>query len=215
MFDVISGALPLLLDGLKWTVIATGISIVFATVIGLATGLMRLSSNRILRGMVAAYVNIFRGTPLLIQILFIYFGIPSLVHITWSPLVAGIITLSLNVGAYVCEVFRGGVESIDRGQAEAGMAVGLTPAAVLRLIVLPQAARAMLPSFINQFILAVKDTSLLSVIGVTELTMRGEAVYAENFQAFDILFAMGVLYFIICYSLSFASRIVERKVVMS
>lgn len=209
---VISDAMPLLLKGLWWTVALSAISIVFATIIGIVVGLMRISSNSGIRGVATVYVNVFRCTPLLVQILFVYFGVPELLNFSWSPEVAGVVTLSLNVGAYIGEVVRGGVQAINRGQTEAGRAIGLSKALTMRLVVLPQALRQVIPSYINQCTICVKDSSLLSVIGVTELTMRGESIYSANFQAFPILAAMGVLYFVVNYALTWASRLVERKV---
>ncbi|RNI24265.1 amino acid ABC transporter permease [Flexivirga caeni] len=210
--SVISDAMPLLLKGLWWTAALSALSIAFATVIGVIVGLMRISGNIVVRGISTVYVNVFRCTPLLVQILFLYFGLPELLNFSWSPEVAGVATLSLNIGAYVGEVVRGGVQAIGRGQTEAGRAIGLSRGLTMRLVVLPQAFRQVIPSYINQCTICVKDSSLLSVIGVAELTMRGESIYSANFQAFPILAAMGALYFVVNYVLTLASRIVERRV---
>ena len=214
MIAPIRDALPLLLNGLWWTVWISGVSIACATVIGTVVGVLRTSTYRIIRGATTVYVNVFRCTPILVQLLFVYFGIPQLLHISWSP-TAGIVTLSLNVGAYISEVVRSGIESIDPGQMEAGRAVGLTKGTTMRLIVLPQAARRVIAPYINQCTILVKDSSLLSVIGVTELTQRGDSIYSVNFKAFQILFAMGVLYFAVNYILGRAARVVERKIAVT
>lgn len=213
--NVVYDALPLMLNGLAWTAGISLISIIFATILGFAFGLMRGSRLLLVRGIATIYVNVFRNTPLLVQILFIYFGLPQLIGLSWSPQFAGIVTLSLNIGAYICEAVRGGVESIDPGQREAGRAIGLSRTKTMRLIVLPQAFRRIVPSFINQCTLCVKDSSLLSIIGVTELTMRGESIYSANFQSFTILLVMGVMYFIINYILSVSSRLFERRVAVA
>ncbi|KIL39137.1 hypothetical protein SD70_22175 [Gordoniibacillus kamchatkensis] len=214
-WGVMSDALPTLLKGLSYTVLIALASLVLATIIGLFAGLMRISGNVILRSVAAAYINLIRGTPLLIQILFIYFGLPTVFHVNFSPLAAGIFAVSINIGAYLAEVFRAGIESIDRGQMEAGRSLGFSYAVAMRLIILPQAVRRMTPAFINQFIIGIKDTSMLSVIGVAELTMEGQSIYAMNFKSFEILTLVGLMYFIINYALTVASRWVEKKVAVS
>ncbi|MFM1654799.1 amino acid ABC transporter permease [Brevibacillus sp. B_LB10_24] len=210
-WNVIREALPYLLHGLYMTVIISIVSNVIALFIGLVAGFMRMSSNRVLRFVASSYVNVIRGTPLLIQILFIYFGLPSVLGIKLSALTAGIIAVSLNIGAYMTEIFRGGIQSIEKGQMEAGRSLGFSHGQTMALIILPQAVRRMIPAFVNQFTHAIKDTSMLSVIGIAELTMEGQSIYAMNFRAFEILSVVGLFYFVTIYAVSYISARLERR----
>jgi len=204
-------ALPVLLEGLGLTVYLAVVSLALATVIGLISGLMTLSHRVWLYGPARFYVNLIRGTPLLVQILFIYFGLPAVMNVKLSPMVAGVIAISFHIGAYVSEVFRAGIESVDKGQTEAGRSLGMTHTQTMRKIIIPQAVRSMIPPMMNQFIMGVKDTSLLAVIGVAELTQRGQSIYAVNYRAFEILTLVALIYFILTYTLYRLSRVVERK----
>ena len=133
-----------------------------------------------LRAIGTTFVDIFRGTPLLVQAFFIYFGIPSALGFQMSALTAGIITLSLNAGAYMTEIVRGGIQSVDKGQMEASRSLGIGYLPTMRKVILPQAIRTMIPSYINQFVITLKDTSILSVIGIAELTQTGRIIIAAQ-----------------------------------
>ncbi|MEB1806999.1 MAG: amino acid ABC transporter permease [Bacillaceae bacterium] len=203
--------MPVLLKGMWVTVLITVISLLIALVIGLAFGLCSISRNKLLRAIATIYVDLIRGTPILVQILFIYFGLPSATSITLTAFTAGVIAISINAGAYLVEIFRAGINSIDKGQMEAGRTLGFSYAQTMRIIILPQAVRRMIPAFVNQFIVSIKDTSLLSVIGIAELTMSGQSIYAMNFRAFEILGMVGILYFVLIYTLTLFSRWLERR----
>ncbi|UCZ52232.1 amino acid ABC transporter permease [Bacillus shivajii] len=207
--------MPVLLKGLWITVLITVISLLIALVIGLVLGLFSIARNKVLKGIATVYVNIIRGTPILVQMLYIYIGIPAVTDMRISAFAAGIIVISINAGAYLVEIFRAGINSIDKGQMEAGRTLGFSYGETMRIIILPQAVRRMLPAFVNQFIVSIKDTSLLSVIGIAELTMSGQSIYAANFRAFEILTAVGILYFIIIYLLTLFSRWLERRLEIS
>ena len=209
--DVIIEAMPVLLQGMLITVEVTVISLIIAMFIGLILGIFSITKSKILRFISTVFIDVIRGTPLLVQILFIYFGIPSVVDVTLSAFTAGVIAITLNAAAYLVEIFRAGINSIDKGQMEAGRTIGLSYGQTMRLIILPQAIRRMIPAFVNQFIVSIKDTSLLSAIGLAELTLSGQSIYAVNFRAFEILTVVGILYFIIIYSLSIFSRWLERR----
>lgn len=209
--QVMIDALPLLIEGLGLTVYLAAVSLVLATVIGLISGLMTLSKRVWIYGPARFYVNLIRGTPLLVQILFIYFGLPAVLNVKLSPMVAGIIAISFHIGAYVSEVFRAGIEAVDKGQTEAGRSLGMTQFQTMRKIIIPQATRGMIPPMMNQFIMGVKDTSLLAVIGVAELTQRGQSIYAVNYRAFEILTLVALTYFILTYTLYRLSRVVEKR----
>ncbi|MGO4886751.1 amino acid ABC transporter permease [Anaerobacillus sp. MEB173] len=203
--------MPILLKGMWMTIVITVISLIIALVIGLVLGIFSISRSKLLRTIAMLYVDIIRGTPILVQILFIYFGLPSATGITLSAFTAGIIAISINAGAYLVEIFRAGINSIDKGQMEAGRTLGFSYGETMRIIILPQAVRRMIPAFVNQFIVSIKDTSLLSVIGIAELTMSGQSIYAMNFRAFEILGVVGVMYFALIYSLTIFSRWLERR----
>jgi glutamine transport system permease protein len=157
---------------------------------------------------------VIRGTPLLVQILFIYFGLPAALPIRLTPITAGVLALGLHVGAYVSEVFRAGIQSVDSGQIEASRSIGLSHWLTMRKVVLPQATRRMVPPMINQYIMGVKDTSLLAVIGVAELTQEGQTIYAVNYRAFEILSAVALLYLAVTYVLYRMSRLIEQRYVI-
>lgn len=210
-WDVIVDALPVLAQGSVVTLKITVISLFFALLIGLLFGLMSTSRSKILRGIATAYVDFLRGTPLLVQIFFIYFGLPPVLDIKIPETTAGILALSLNAGAYLAEIFRGGILSIDKGQMEAARSLGLTHGKAMRLVILPQAVRRMIPAFVNQFIVTLKDTSLLTVIGIRELMNSGEIIISSNFRSFEIWAVVAVFYFLMIYILSLLSRSLERR----
>ncbi|MED1915365.1 amino acid ABC transporter permease [Bacillus thuringiensis] len=210
-WDVIVDALPVLAQGSVVTLKITIISLFFALLIGLLFGLMSTSRSKVLRGIATAYVDFLRGTPLLVQIFFIYFGLPPVLDIKIPETTAGILALSLNAGAYLAEIFRGGILSIDKGQMEAARSLGLTHGKAMRLVVLPQAVRRMIPAFVNQFIVTLKDTSLLTVIGIRELMNSGEIIISGNFRSFEIWAVVAVFYFLMIYILSLLSRSLERR----
>jgi glutamine transport system permease protein len=209
--QVILDALPMLLKGSLITFKIVIISLPIAFVIGLLTGLMSVSSNKLLRTAALFYVDIIRGTPLLVQVFFEYFGLPAFLDIRIPAETAGIIAISLNAGAYISEIFRAGIISISKGQMEAARSLGLSKFLTMRLVILPQAIRRMLPAFVNQFIVSIKDTSLLSVIGINELTQSGEIIISANYRVFEIWGVVGIFYFIIIYALSRLSRVLERR----
>ncbi|MDT0124820.1 amino acid ABC transporter permease [Paenibacillus sp. RRE4] len=210
-WQVILDALPLLLEGTVVTLKIVVISLIFAMVIGLISGLMSTSLNRLLRLVASLYVDIIRGTPLLVQVYFIYFGLPVFLDMRIPAMTAGIIAVSLNAGAYISEIFRAGIESIGKGQHEAARSLGLSRFKTMWLVVLPQATRRMIPTFVNQSIITIKDTSLLSAIGIAELTQTGEIIISSNFRAFEIWGVVGIFYLIIIVLLSRASRFIERR----
>jgi glutamine transport system permease protein len=209
--DIIVSALPMLLKGLQVTLYIFLIAILLGFLIGLVIALLRLAPLKVLNGIALAYVNAIRGTPFIVQLFFIYFGINSLQVISLNSTTAGIITVAINAGAYFAEIIRAGIQSIDKGQTEAARSIGFTSAQTMRYIVLPQAFRRMLPTITNQSIISLKDTSLLSVIGIADLTQQGQIQASATFEAFKIWLAVGVIYFIIIYLLTLLANFVERR----
>ncbi|CAK6470647.1 glutamine ABC transporter permease [Peribacillus simplex] len=210
--DIIVAALPLLLKGLQVTLYIFVIAIILGFLIGLLVALLRLAPIKILNWIAKVYVDAIRGTPFIVQLFFIYFGVNSLNLISLDSTTAGIITVAINAGAYFAEIIRAGIQSIDKGQTEAARSIGFTGAQTMRYVVLPQAFRRMLPTITNQSIISLKDTSLLSVIGIADLTQQGQIQASATFEAFKIWLAVGVIYFIIIYLLTLIANFIERRV---
>lgn len=210
--DVIVAALPMLIKGLQVTIYIFVIAIILGFLIGLAIALFRLAPIKFLNGIAKVYVDIIRGTPFIVQLFFIYFGLNSLQIISLNNTSAGIITVAINAGAYFAEIIRAGIQSIDKGQTEAARSIGFTSSQTMRYVVLPQAFRRMLPTITNQSIISLKDTSLLSVIGIADLTQQGQIQASATFEAFKIWLVVGIIYFIIIYLLTLLANFVERRV---
>ena len=212
--DAMINALPYLLEGLQITLYIFLIAIVIGFLIGLLMALLRLSPFKILNWISKIFVDAIRGTPFIVQLFFIYFGLNSFEYLSMDNTTAGIVTVAINAGAYFSEIIRAGIQSIDKGQTEAARSLGLNSTQNMRHIVLPQAFRRMLPTFTNQAIISLKDTSLLSVIGVADLTQEGRIQASATFQAFEIYLLLGIIYFIVIYLLSMLASFVERKFVL-
>lgn len=212
-FGLLKSTFPVLMQGLKMTLILTIASIAIALVLGIVFGLMRVSRQAWVRAIGTVYVDIFRGTPLLVQAFFIYFGVPAALHFKMGAITAGIITLSLNAGAYMTEIVRGGIQSVDKGQMEAARSLGIGYLPTMRRVILPQAIRTMIPSYINQFVITLKDTSILSVIGIAELTQTGRIIIARNFQSFNMWLIIGIIYFVVIMALTKLSDRLEKRLV--
>jgi His/Glu/Gln/Arg/opine family amino acid ABC transporter permease subunit len=183
---------------------------VLSLLLGFVLGLCALSRSRMLRAVVGAYVDFIRGTPLLIQIFLVFFALP-VVGIRLSEIWAGIAALSFNTSAYVAETVRGGVGSVEHGQTEAAKAIGMTHGQTLVYIQLPQALRPMVPPLTNELITMTKNTSLLSVISVYELTRAGQAIISVHFVPFEIYLLLALYYYAIIKTLSWASRRLENR----
>ena len=212
-FGLLASTFPILMQGLKMTLILTVVSIAIALVLGIVFGLFRVSRSIWLRAIGTTYVDVFRGTPLLVQAFFIYFGIPSALGFQMTALTAGIITLSLNAGAYMTEIVRGGIQSVDKGQMEAARSLGIGYLPTMRKVILPQAIRTMIPSYVNQFVITLKDTSILSVIGIAELTQTGRLIIARNYQSFTMWLIIGIVYFVVIMALTKLSDRIEHRLV--
>ena len=180
--------------------------------IGVICGLMKLSKNLLVSKLAGSYVEIIRGTPLIVQVMFLYFGIPMASGLRIPPLTAGVIAIALNSGAYIAEIVRGAVQSIDYGQREAGRSIGLTKIQTMRYIIWPQSFRRMIPPLGNQFIISLKDTSLLVVIGVAELTRVGQEIIAVNFRAFEVWLTVGLVYLMMTLTISRVLKTVENRI---
>lgn len=208
-FSVLSEYMPSLLDGLYMTIHISILSIIFGTIMGILGALCKISKNFILRSIANVYVEWIRNTPLLIQVLFIYFGLG--VFLNLSPMVASVIALSFFSGAYITEIIRAGIQSVPRGQKEAAQSIGMTEFQAMRLIILPQAIKRILPPLAGQFITLVKDSSLVSVIAVTDLTYVAKNIVTTTFRAFEVWLVIAVFYFVLSFTLSLAVRKLESR----
>jgi len=197
--------------GLGVTVAYTIVTIIVGMVIGLAVGLLRLSANRLITLPLTAYVEIFRCTPLLVQIIWFYYAFPVVIGIDIPGVIAAGLVLSLYTGAFYAEIVRGGVNSIERGQWDAARALGLRYVPMLRLVVLPQAFRRMIPPFMNQSIIQLKNTSLVSTIAVADLLYQGQMITAATYRPLEVYTMVAVLYFAVLFPLTLAAQEVERR----
>lgn len=208
---------PSFCKALMITLEMTVFSLIFATIIGTIVGLFNVSKIKPLQFIANIYIDIVRGTPLLVQVFIMYYGLtqfqwPAIGGFT-SAFVAGVVTLSFNAGAYMAEIIRGGIEAVDKGQMEAARSLGLPYRKAMWKIILPQAFRTMLPSIINQFIISLKDTSLISVIGPRELTQNGKIIAANSStRVMAIWIVVALFYLVVCTILSRVAKLVERKV---
>ncbi|MDO4268218.1 MAG: amino acid ABC transporter permease [Eubacteriales bacterium] len=220
VLDVLVKYYPSFLVALGETMKLTVISLIFATILGVIFGLFKVSGMKPLKVLANIYIDIIRGTPLMVQTMIIFYGISQVLRpygFSWGDIggsfTAGAVTLSLNAGAYMAEIIRGGIEAIDKGQMEAARSLGLPYGKSMRRVILPQAFRTMMPSIINQFIISLKDTSLISIIGIRELTQNGKIIAANNsMMVMAIWVAVALHYLVICTVLSKVAIMVERKV---
>ena len=209
--DLIAQSLPLLLKGLIYTVGLALFGMAMGLLLGLGLALMRLSRSRLLRWPAGAYISAVRGTPLLVQLFLIYYGLPQL-GVELSPIVAASIGFSLNMAAYAAEILRSAIAAVDRGQGEAAATLGLSRLQTMTLIVLPQAARTAIAPLSNSFISLVKDTSMAATIQVPELFRQAQLVTARTFEIFTMYLACAAIYWIVCSLMALGQSRLERHV---
>ncbi|RXJ90449.1 amino acid ABC transporter permease [Arcobacter sp. CECT 8983] len=210
-FSAVFDNLGFLLEASWLTIYLSFVSFLIALFIGAVVGTLRsYKLHWLLNLILSSYIEIFRGTPLLIQLFFIYYGLPQ-VGIAMSSHEAAIIGLSLNFGAYMSEIVRGGIQGIDKGQAEAAISLGMNKIQILIYIIYPQALKLSLPALTNTYAAILKDSSLVSVLSITELTRAGQLIYVRTYEPFEIYLTLGVFYFVMTYSISLISRKIEKK----
>lgn len=217
MGQIISVYGDLLLTAMGQTLLLALCGLFFACILGLIFGMMSVLKSRVCNIIAAVFVDIIRGVPMIVLAFFVYFGVPMVINdlfnsgFTLSPLQAGTICLALNCGAYMAEIIRGGIQSVDKGQMEAARSLGMPYWRAMQRVVLPQAIRTMIPSIINQFIITLKDTSILSVIGFPELVNTAKNVVAITYKSAQVWFIVGVMYLVIITILSRVAKLVERR----
>ncbi|MFQ5484924.1 MAG: amino acid ABC transporter permease [Desulfobacterales bacterium] len=202
--------LPFIMQGVGWTIFVSVCSIISACILALLGALGRLSKNPVFYGAASFYISIIRGTPLIVQIFVIYLGLPQM-GIIISAIWAGIIALGVNYGAYMTEIFRAGIQSIGRGQIEAAHSLGMTYAQMMKRVVLPQALRLIIPPTGNEFIAMLKDSALVSFMGVWELFFRAQKVGRQNFRSMETLIIAALFYWLVTIFFQyFQSRLENR-----
>lgn len=214
----------LLIGGTKITIIVSLLTILFGTLLGIVMAFMKMSKVKPIRWFANAYVEFIRGTPVLVQISLVFYGLPMMgIHIPAimvggtdiSRLSAGVIALTINTTAYVCEIVRGGILSVDRGQTEGALALGMSNTRTLLCIVLPQAMKNILPSMGNEFITIIKTSSQVSVIGIGELMYAADTIRGISFQPMAPLIIVAIIYFLITSVFSFVLKRVETRMARS
>lgn len=204
--------LPMLFNGLRVTLLVAVLGILFGFLLGAIAGFSLEGNKKVLKFLANIYIWIIRGTPLIVQALYVYFVIPKITGIDLSSIVAGVIVISLNSGAFIAEIVRGALDEIDPGQKEAGLSLGLTATQTMMHIIVPPAFRSMLPALFNQFIISVKDTALLSVIVVNEITKQIQNYAALSFKTIEAYTTGAIFYLFLISVLIIIQKQVERKV---
>jgi His/Glu/Gln/Arg/opine family amino acid ABC transporter permease subunit len=209
-WKIVEMAVPLLAEGTLVTVYVSFFAGIIGTFFGIVLGLLSLSNVKPIELVIRVYVDFVRGTPLLIQIFLVFFALP-VIGVTMTEMGAGITALAFNLAGYAAEIVRGGVGAVEQGQTEAAKSIGMTRGRILVYILLPQAARQMVPPFTNEMITMIKSSSLLSVISVYELTRSGQAIISVHFVPFEIYGLLALYYWVLITSLSWMTRRLERK----
>lgn len=214
---VFSEVYPLLFQGLWITLEVTVLSLLMAFILGLLSCFMDLSKKAPVRWVSRIYVAIIRGTPLLVQVFYIYFALPQLLQflgfdLRFTPFTAGLVTLTLNAGAYMSEIFRGAIIAVNPGQMEAARSLGLSHAQAMKKVVLPQALRICLPALVNQFIITLKDSSLISVIGLADIMYQAKIYVGRSMESFATYTWVALFYFVAIAILAQIAKTIERRV---
>ena len=201
----------LIWQGLGVTVFYTVITVIAGLAIGLAAGILRTTGPRWVAIPLRGYIEVFRCTPLLVQLVWVYYALPVLIGVDMSATTACFLTLSLYAGSFYAEIFRGGIEAIDRGQWEAGQAIGMQQGRIFRRIILPQAIQVMIPALINQTIMQLKNTSLVSTVAVGDLLYQGSVITAASYRPLEVYTTIAVLYFVVLFPLTLVADQLEQR----
>lgn len=210
-WGVVFDNLPYLLEGVSMTVKVTLCSLLISLIAGLILGLMRMSKHRLWSTLAKCYIEIFRNTPALVQLIWVYYCLPVLTGINLSPVVSCTIALAVNGTAYCAEIFRTGIQGVEKGQMEAARSIGMGYGKAMRKIILPQAVRAMAPAFVNEFVSLLKYSSLVSVLGVADLTYQAQTLSTTTFRPIEIFTFIGLVYFLLCWCISLAASRLDRR----
>lgn len=210
-FSFLSKYYMFFINGAKFTIILAFFTVLFGVILGLLLALMRISKSKVLNLIATAYVEFIRGTPLMVQIFIIYYALPDLIGVNLPEMVSAVLALSINSGAYVAEVIRAGIQAVDKGQMEASRSLGMPYGMAMRYIIIPQAIKNILPALGNEFITVIKESSVVSVIGIKELMYNADTVRGNTFRAFEPLIIAALMYFVMTFTLSKLMGRFERR----
>lgn len=219
-FSFLSKYYLFFIEGSKNTLLLAFFTVIFGVILGTFLALMRISRHKIIKFIATSYVEFMRGTPLLVQLYIIYYGLPKIgvdfssipfIGDTYGDFVAGIITLSINSAAYIAEIIRAGIQAVDKGQMEAARSLGMKQSTAMRHIIIPQALKNILPALGNEFIVVIKESSIVSIIGIQELMYKADTVRGNTFQPFEPLIVAAIIYFIMTFTLSKLLGVAERR----
>ncbi|NFL54133.1 amino acid ABC transporter permease [Clostridium botulinum] len=223
-FSFLSKYYSFFTNGAKYTIILAFFTVVIGTILGLLLSLMKLSKNKILKYIAVSYIEFIRGTPVLVQLYIIYYGLPTIgIRFPEVPILgsnfpdffAGILALSINSGAYVAEIIRAGIQAVDKGQMEAARSLGMSESMAMKNVIIPQAFKNILPALGNEFITIIKESSIVSIIGIHELMYNADTVRGNIFRPFEPLLVAAVMYFILTFTLSKLLGVAERRMRVS
>ncbi|APC78694.1 amino acid ABC transporter permease [Clostridium botulinum] len=223
-FSFLSKYYSFFTNGAKYTIILAFFTVVIGTILGLLLSLMKLSKNKILKYIAVSYIEFIRGTPVLVQLYIIYYGLPTIgIRFPEVPILgsnfpdffAGILALSINSGAYVAEIIRAGIQAVDKGQMEAARSLGMSESMAMRNVIIPQAFKNILPALGNEFITIIKESSIVSIIGIHELMYNADTVRGNIFRPFEPLLVAALMYFILTFTLSKLLGVAERRMRVS
>lgn len=209
-FSVVLTKIPILLEGCVVTLQISFFALLLGMIFGIAGALCRISSNRALNSLAFMYVWVIRGTPVMVQLFILYFGLPQL-GIKLPSMVAGVLGLAINTGAYVTEIIRAGIQAVDKGQMEAALSVGMSFRQAMVRIIGPQATKICIPPLVNQFIMTLKNSSIASLVTITELFRTGEQIIYTTFRSFEVYMAVAVLYLLMNSVFMIIADRLERK----
>lgn len=209
-FSFLSNYYMFFINGAKFTIFLAFFTVLIGVMLGVVLALMKLSNKKILNLIATAYVEFIRGTPVLVQLYIVFYGLPH-IGISLPDFVAGIIALSVNSSAYVAEIIRAGIQAVDKGQMEAARSLGMPPAMSMRYIIIPQAIKNILPALGNEFIVVIKESSIASIIGIHELMYNADTVRGNIFQPFEPLIVAAIMYFLMTFTLSKIVGTFERR----
>ncbi|APQ97180.1 amino acid ABC transporter permease [Clostridium botulinum] len=223
-FSFLSKYYSFFTNGAKYTIILAFFTVVIGTILGLLLSLMKLSKNKILKYIAVSYIEFIRGTPVLVQLYIIYYGLPTIgIKFPEVPILgsdfpdffAGILALSINSGAYVAEIIRAGIQAVDKGQMEAARSLGMSESMAMKNVIIPQAFKNILPALGNEFITIIKESSIVSIIGIHELMYNADTVRGNIFRPFEPLLVAALMYFILTFTLSKLLGVAERRMRVS
>jgi len=209
-FSFMSEYYQFYIEGAKITVTLAFFTVIVGFIFGLLLALLKLSKNKLLNFIATAYIEFIRGTPLLVQLYIVFYGLPHL-GISFPGLTAGVIALSVNSAAYTAEIIRAGIQAVDKGQMEAARSIGMGKTMSMRYIIIPQAVKNILPALGNEFITIIKESSIASIIGINELMFNADTIRGNTFKPFEPLIVVAVVYFILTFSLSKLMGYFERR----